>query len=371
METTTMRTTRAAVQTAARELDVRELDVPEEVGDGEVLVRVEGCGVCGADFERYVSEMDDSGLFEYPVVLGHEPVGVVEEIGADASDRWNVAAGDRIAVEPFAPCGVCEHCTRGEYTICDQRFIYGTTSLSVGAGIWGGFAERMLLRPGPVVHRLSETVPIEDATFFNPLGAGFEWVCRAGSAEVGDSVLVLGPGQRGLSAVIAAGEAGCGPIISTGLTRDAEKLALAESFGATATVDVEAESLADRVDAITDGRGMDIVVDTTPGATESVVDAINAVRPGGTVVLAGTKGMREVDGFVSDEVVLDNISIEGTLGTRAWSFERAIGVIEAGEYDLSPLHSHTLGLDELERARALQGGDADEDAFHITITPNQ
>ncbi|WP_255197556.1 zinc-dependent alcohol dehydrogenase [Halorarius litoreus] len=364
-----MTTTRAAVQTAARELELRDLDVPDEIGTGEALVRVEGCGICGADYERYIGEMDDSGLFEYPVVLGHEPVGVIEAIGADASDRWDVAVGDRVAIEPFAPCGVCEFCTRGEYTICDQRFIYGTTSLSVGAGIWGGFAERMLLRPGTVVHQLSHDVSIEDATFFNPLGAGFEWVCRAGSAEVGESVLVLGPGQRGLSAVIAAAEAGCGPIVATGLTRDADRLAIAEEFGATHTVDVGTESLAGRVDAITDGRGVDVVVDTTPGATQSVVDAIDVVRPGGTVVLAGTKGMREVDGFVSDEVVLDNISIEGTLGTRAWSFERAIDVIEAGDYDLDQLHSHTLGLDEIERAIQLQGGDADEDAFHITVTP--
>lgn len=364
-----MRTTRAAVQTAARELELREIDVPAEIGTGEALVRVEGCGICGADYERYIGEMDDSGLFEYPVVLGHEPVGVVEEIGTDASDRWGVGVGDRIAIEPFAPCGVCEHCTRGEYTICDQRFIYGTTSLSVGAGIWGGFAKRMLLRPGTVVHELSTDISIEDATFFNPLGAGFEWVCRAGGAEVGDSVLVLGPGQRGLSAVIAAVETGCGPIVATGLTRDAERLAIAESLGATHTVDVGTESLAERVDDITDGRGVDVVVDTTPGATESVVDAIDVVRPGGTVVLAGTKGMREVDGFVSDEVVLDNISIEGTLGTRAWSFERAIAVIESGDYDLDQFHSHTLGLDELERAIQLQGGETDEDAFHITVTP--
>ncbi|MFC7131578.1 MULTISPECIES: zinc-dependent alcohol dehydrogenase [Salinibaculum] len=365
-----MTTTRAAVQTAAEELELRDLDVPDSVSGGEALVRVEGCGICGADYERYVGEMDDSGLFEYPVVLGHEPVGVVEEIGADAGDRWGVDAGDRIAIEPFAPCGVCEHCTRGEYTICDQRFIYGTTSLSVGAGIWGGFAEQMLLRPGTVVHQLSHDVSVEDATFFNPLGAGFEWVCRAGGAEVGDSVLVMGPGQRGLSAVIAAAESGCGPIVSSGLAADAERLAIADAFGATHTVDVATESLVDRIDDITDGRGVDVVVDTTPGATEAVVDAIEAVRPGGTVVLAGTKGMREVEGFVSDKVVFDNVSIEGTLGTRAWSFERAIDVIESGRYDLDRLHSHTLGLADLERAIQLQGGDADEDAFHITITPN-
>ncbi len=365
-----MTTTRAAVQTAARELEFRDLDLPDGVDSGEALVRVEGCGICGADYERYLGDMDESDMFEYPVVIGHEPVGVIEKIGADARDRWGVGAGDRIAIEPFAPCGVCEHCTRGEYTICDQRFIYGTTSLSVGAGIWGGFAEQMLLRPGTVVHEISRSTSIEDATFFNPLGAGFEWVCRAGDAGVGDSILVMGPGQRGLSAVIAAAESGCDPLIASGLADDRPRLDIAESFGATHTVDVENESLTERIETITDDRGVDVVVDTTPGVTEPIVDAIEAVRPGGTIVLAGTKGMKTVEGFVSDKLVLNNISIEGTLGTRAWSFERAIDIIETGDYDLTQLHSHTLGLSELERAIKLQGGEADENAFHVTVTPN-
>lgn len=362
-----MKTTRAAVQTAAREVAIRDLDVPDDVGAGEALVRVEGCGICGADYERYDGGMDDSGLFEYPVVLGHEPVGRIERIGVDARDRLGVEAGDRVAIEPFAPCGVCEHCTAGEYTICDQRFIYGTTSLSVGAGIWGGFAETMLLRAGTVVHPLSEDISIEDATFFNPLGAGFEWVCRAGGVEVGDSVLVMGPGQRGLSAVIAATEAGAGSVIVSGLSVDAPRLDIAESFGATHTVDIEATDLGERVADATDGRGVDLVVDTTPGSTGPVVDAIDVVRPGGTVVLAGTKAGREVEGFVSDDVVLNNVTIEGTLGTRSWSFERAIETLESRTYDLGSLHSHTHPLSEVERAIRLQGGELDEDAFHITI----
>lgn len=365
-----MNSARAAVQTAARELELREFDLPESIGDGEALLRVEGCGICGADYERYTGGMDDSDLFEYPVIVGHEPVGRIEQIGADASERWGVSEGDRVAVEPFAPCGVCENCTAGEYTICNQRFIYGTTSTTVGEGLWGGFADYMLLRPGTLVHELSPELSIEDAVMFNPLGAGYEWVCQAGEVGVGDSVLIMGPGQRGLSSVIAANDAGASPILVTGLPEDEPRLDLAERLGATETVNVAQDDLQERVAEATDGRGVDTVVDTTPGATAPILDGIEAVRRGGTVVLAGTKDMAEVEGFVSDQLVLNNIRLEGTLGTRDWSFDRAIDAIESGTYPLEEFHTHTLPIDDLERALRLQGGDVeDESAFHITIVP--
>lgn len=358
---------RAAVQTAAEELEVRSVDVPADTGDDEAILRVAGNGICGADYERYTGEFDDSGLFEYPVILGHEPVGYIERIGPLARQRWGVEAGDFVAVEPWAPCGVCERCTAGEYTICDDQFIYGTTSTSVGSGLWGGFADYMHLRGNTIVHPISPDCRVEDATLFNPLGAGFEWVVRAGGLEVGDDVLVMGPGQRGIASVLAAAEAGARRIFVSGLPADAARLALAERFGATHTVDVEASDLQDRIETVTDGRGVDVVVDTTPGATQPVIDGIGAVRAGGTVVLAGTKGMAEVEGFVSDKLVMDNIRLQGTLGTRSWSFARAIDAIESGDYPFEELHSHTLGLESVERAIRLLGDS--ESAFHVTVVP--
>jgi len=94
------------------------------------------------------------------------------------------------------------------------------------------------------------------------------------------------------------------------------------------------------------------------------------VRRGGTVVLAGTKDMAEVDGFVSDKLVLNNVRLQGTLGTRSWSFDRAVDAIEGGTYPFDEFHTHTLAIDDLERALRLQGGETDgERAFHITIVP--
>jgi threonine dehydrogenase-like Zn-dependent dehydrogenase len=100
-----------------------------------------------------------------------------------------------------------------------------------------------------------------------------------------------------------------------------------------------------------------------------VIDAIDAVRPGGTVVLAGLKGMKEVPGFVSDRLVLDDIDVRGVLGVKSWAYERAIEVIESGEYPLDRMHSHTFAVEEVERAMRILGGEADEAATHITVVP--
>lgn len=364
-----MTTTRAAVQTDDRTIELREFEVPETIGPREALLRVEASGMCGSDWEQYQGEFADTGLTEYPCIPGHEPIGHIEQIGVEAERQWNVTTGDRVAVEPFAPCGVCSYCVEGEYPHCDARFLYAFESCENGSGLWGGYAGYMHLRPNTIVHKLPDELPRNVAVLFNPLGAGFEWVYRVGGTNPGDSVLILGPGQRGLTSTIAADVIGAEDIIVTGLERDAAKLALAEEFGATATINVDAEDTVDRVMDLTGGRGVDRVIDVTPIATQPVVDAINAVRPTGTVVLAGLKGMKEVDGFVSDKVVLDGIDIRGVLGVKSWAYKQAITTIASGDYPVEKMNSHTFTIEDLETALQLLGGEADEEATHITVTP--
>ena len=122
--------------------------------------------------------------------------------------------------------------------------------------------------------------------------------------QPGETIVVLGPGQRGIASVIAAKEAGAGRIIVTGLSRDAAKLDLAREFGADLAIDVEQEDARKAVRAATDGRGADVVIDVTAYAAEAVTQAIDLARRGGRVVLAGTKGPKPVPEFYSDRVVL-------------------------------------------------------------------
>ena len=113
------------------------------------------------------------------------------------------------------------------------------------------------------------------------------------------------------------------------------------------------------------------MVDTTPYATGAIMQAVRCVRPGGTVVLGGVKGMREVADFVSDEVVLKALTIKGVVSADSWAYERAIEVISAHRYPLERMHTHRLALDDAVRGIELLAGAGapDGDVLHITITP--
>lgn len=361
----------AAVQTADRTIEVRELEVPSSLPSDHGLLRVEANGVCGTDHEQYHGHLKKSGWSEYPMIPGHEAVGRVEWLGDDAAEALGVREGDRVVVEGSVPCRVCRFCVRGFPTSCVRRFTYGFVPLTTPPGLWGGMSEVMVLRPGTVFHRLPDDMPIDDAAYQNPLAAGFEWTVRVGETGVGDSVLIMGPGQRGLACALAAAEAGARLVIVTGLSRDRHKLDVAPRFGATHTIDVEEEDLVSRVRAITDGEMVDRVLDLTPLAAQPVLDAIEVAAPGGTVVLAGIKGMRAIDGFVSDSVVLKALRVRGALRSSYWATEQAIRTLSERRYPFDVLHTHTLPIERAEEAIRILGGEVPgEQAIHVTIAPS-
>ena len=359
---------RAIVQEGPRRLSRREFPLPE-TGPEDALLRVEACGICASDYEQYAGALP----VPLPVIPGHEPVGVIEAIGEMAARRWGVSRGDRVAVEALLPCGNCGECVTGRERFCRGRgFLaaYGYISTQTPPSLWGGYSQYMYLDRESRVHRLSAEVPAELAVLFNPLGAGFRWAVEMPDTKPGDTVVVLGPGQRGLASVIACREAGAGCIIATGLARDEAKLALARRFGAHHTINVEAEELRGRVREITDGAMADVVVDVTSYAVEAVTQAFDLARRGGTVVLAGTKGAKPVPDFLSDKVVLKELRVLGALGVDSSSYEAAIRLIESGRYPLAEMHTHTLPLEEAERGlRLLAGEIPGEEAVHIALVP--
>ena len=363
------RTTRAVVQTAARTLEMRELPLPD-IGPDDALLRVEACGICGSDYEQYAGALP----VRFPVIPGHEPVGRIAEIGAKAAQRWGVAIGDRVCVEALVPCGECRECLAGSPRLCTGRpggiASYGFLGLDLPPGLWGAYAGYLYLAPHAVVHKIDESVPPEIATLFNPIGAGFRWAVEMPRLQPGETIVVLGPGQRGIASVIAAKEAGAGRIIVTGLSRNAAKLGLAREFGADLAIDIEQEDVRKAVRAATDGRGADVVIDVTAYATEAVTQAIDLARRGGRVVLAGTKGPKPVPDFYSDRVVLKELTIFGALGVDSPAYERAIRLIESGKYPLTKMHTRTLPLEQAERAlRLLAGEELGEQAIHIALVP--
>jgi threonine dehydrogenase-like Zn-dependent dehydrogenase len=356
------------VQHGPRDLRREEFPLPD-VGEEDALLRVEACGICGSDYEQYEGALS----VPMPVIPGHEPVGIIEAIGGLASRRWRVKRGDRVAVETLLPCGYCTDCVQGRYRLCrgaGGMSAFGYKPVSVPPSLWGGYAQYMYLDPHALVHRMSPDVPPEIAVLFNPLGAGFRWAVDLPRLRVGETVVVLGPGQRGLASVIAAREAGAGTVIVTGLSRDERKLALARELGADHAIDVETEDLIPRVREITGGAMADIVVDVTAYATDAVTQAIDLARRGGRVVLAGTKGQKPVANFLSDKIVGKELSVLGAFGVDWPAYEAAIRLIESGKYPLAKIHTHTLALSDAARGLDILAGKIPgEDAVHIALIP--
>jgi len=359
------------VQTAPRTLEERTFPVPY-IGADDGLLRVEACGICGSDCEQFAGVLP----VRLPVVPGHEPLGFIEEIGAQAAARWGVRRGDRVVVEPILSCGRCRQCKAGMRHLClgsgGEFRCYSYISTETPPSLWGAYADYMYLAPETVLHRIDPGLPPEIAVLYNPLGAGFRWTGEIGGVKAGDRVVILGPGQRGLTSVIVAARAGAAKIIVSGLARDTVKLELAKQFGATRTVDIEKEDLIDVVFEETGGEGADLVVEVTANAVEPVAQTLMLARRGGTIVLAGVKGMKEVPNFVSDRAVLKELTIHGALGVSSSAFRAAIELIESGDVDLSAMHTHSFALSDAERAiRTLAGEIEGEQAIHCCLLPSK
>ena len=253
----------AAVQVGARDIELQRLLVPDELGDDEALLAIEATGMCGTDWDQYRGLL--AGVVPFPAIPGHETIGRIVSCGDTASKRWGLAPGARVAVESTVPCGACPPSAAGQWLFCGQRLIYGLTSVANEPGLSGGFAEYMVLRANSRVYPLPDHLTTEDAVFFNPLGAGFsDWGVRTAGTEPGDTIVIFGPGQRGLSCVVAARHAGAACIVVVGRHRSHWKLELARSLGATHTIDSETDSVTRAVRAATDGRMADRVMTRHP-----------------------------------------------------------------------------------------------------------
>ncbi len=356
--------TLAMVQTGINTLEPRELTIPD-IDEDSAILQIEACGICGSDYEQFAGKLGTP----IPAIPGHEPLGIIAKIGDRAAKRWSVDVGDRVAVETMLSCHHCSSCLTGSYHLCNQRRIYSYIPLKEQHGLWGAYSQYMFLDANSVVHKVSKHVPAELAVMFNPLGAGFRWGVEIPNTKPGDTVVIMGPGQRGLSCVVACKLAGAKKIVVTGLEADAEKMQIARLFGADHTVDVDNENAMSMIQKYTNG-GADIVIDVTSYATKPVAEALGYVRQGGTIVLAGTKGFKPVENWLSDWVVLKEITIKGAIGVTTKGYQNAIRVIEEGIIPLEKMHTHNFKLTDAELAiKTLAREIPDDESIHSCLIP--
>ncbi len=360
----------AAVQVAPETTEIREFALPDVPSDA-ALLRVEAAGVCGSDVGGY------RRMGAAPRILGHENVGTIARAGDAFARRWGVREGDRVAIEEYLPCGHCELCLRGEFRHCAATDVhanpdalrYGNTPVTTAPALWGGYSQYLYMPPATVLHRMPDHVPAEQAAMALPVGNGIQWAVVEAHAGPGRSLVVMGPGQQGLAAVLAAKSVGADLVILTGLKRDAHRLDVGRQLGADVTLQVDAEDVSTRVAEITAGKGVDAVVDTSSApASEMVPLAIDLVkRKEGRIVVQSLGGT--IRDFPIEKLARKYVTLKAARGHSYASVEQAIERIASGRYPLDLLATHCFGLDDVDLAIRSVGGTGAAGAIHVTVTP--
>ncbi len=337
---------RAAVLEGPQRLAVRELSRPS-VDESTALLEVELCGVCGTDLKYFSGALPAP----YPLILGHEIVGRLVEVGSIARRRLGGDVGDRVIVESSIPCWACRFCRSGAYRLCPNKGGYGTRrSIDDPPGLWGGLAELVFLAPGSIIHRLPPDLPDRAAVCLPLLANGLMWLVRQGGLQPGERVLVCGCGPQGLAAVLAARAAGAAEVTITGLPTDSARLAYAAAAGARTVAVDPGWSAPERIAAI--GGDYDIALEVT-GSPDSVALSPAHLRPQGRLVLAGLVGRDRVVAIRTDDLVYREIRVQGVLSKDEAAIAAAIRLVAVDSelvHRLAALVSHVFPLEAAERA---------------------
>jgi S-(hydroxymethyl)glutathione dehydrogenase/alcohol dehydrogenase len=347
---------KAAVCRAFRTpLAIEEVDVaPPQAG--EVSVRVKACGICQSD----VHSIEGAWGGTLPAIFGHEAAGVVDAVGPGVE---GLCPGQHVVVSLIRSCHRCYFCTIGEPVFCEATFRLDRetpiTAMDGTAIVQGmhtaAFAESI------IVHA-SQGVPIPDEVPFDAASllacaviTGFGAVVNTAAVEPGSSVVVIGTGGVGLNAVQAAALSGARPIVAVDISD--QKLTMARTFGATHTINPNAESLDGVVSLLTNGRRADTVI-VTAGSTKAVEQGIGLVRRGGTLVLVGMppSGVATID---PGQIAHDGQRILGSKvgATRPQiDLPRVLSLYRDGRLKLDELVSRRYPLSEINSAIAASGG---------------
>jgi L-iditol 2-dehydrogenase len=327
---------RAAVYRGQRQVHIESVPVPE-IKAGELLVRVESCGICHTDLKKIAHD-----LLPPPRIYGHETAGVVAKAGRGA-DRFR--EGDRVALFHHIPCLGCFYCRHRIYAQCETYQRVGITAGFEPAG--GGFAQYVrvmdwIVRRGVV--RLPDGVPFDRACFVEPVNTCLKAVVKC-EVQAGETVVVLGQGPIGLLFTMLLAKQGAQIHASDPLERRRE---LARRFGAVAAVDpvAEPDALRESVTRATQGRGADAVLIAT-AARNIVEEAVRLSRPGARILLFAqtAPGERvELDGAavcVGERTVLGCYSADVDLQ------EQSARLVWDGDLPVEELISHRVGLDQI------------------------
>ena len=353
----------AAVYRAVDDVQTEEIAVPE-IGAGEVLVRIDTCGICGTDLKKI-----HTGSHAAPRVFGHEMAGTIAAVGDGVR---GFAVGDRVMAFHHIPCGHCFYCRKKTFAQCETYKKVGTTA-GLGEAAGGGFAQYIRVMdwivgdgvtPAGLI-RVPDDIPFEQAAFIEPVNTCFKAIELLG-LEADDTVLVIGQGSIGILLAALARQTG-----ATVLTSDMypERHAIAAQYGLDHPLDARGDVVAS-CKAMTEGRGADVAL-VAVGADALIATAMAAIRAGGRVMLFAST-QHGTATFDPAAVCMDEKTLMGSYSASVEIQKEGIDLVfegyRSGKLDLTKLISHRFGLGDAAEAIDL-ASHPKADSMKIVLKP--
>jgi threonine dehydrogenase-like Zn-dependent dehydrogenase len=363
---------RAVVMNGPGDVEVRRFPLPRPE-PGAVLMRVTLAGICGTDGHTFRGETSQYAGTEhareipFPVICGHENVGVVVETGGEvpAEDGAPLEPGDRIVPGANVACGTCPACRAGlRYYLCERLQDYGNSfSCATPPHLFGGWAEYLYLLPGSRLFRVPDAVPDHVAVLTEPMAVthGVDTaveLLRRGGSRGPLRAAVIGVGPLGVCHLLKAASLGAGELVA--IDRLSGRLDAARSLGATLTLDASVTDPADRraaAWAAMGGVGPDLVVDCSGSAT-TLPEALRLVRPGGVVVEAGAfVDVGDVTINPAADICVRDVTLIGVGGERAEDYPAALALMASSDLGFDRIVTHRFPLEDAHAAIDLAGRD--------------
>ena len=324
---------KTAVMLGIGEMGFEERDIPQ-VKDDEVLVKLEYVGICGSDLHYYETGAIGDYVVEPPFVLGHEPGGTVVEVGKNVT---HLKAGDRVALEPGKTCGHCEFCKTGRYNLCPDVVFFATPPVD-------GVFQEYVAHEADLCFKLPNNVSTLEGALIEPLAVGFHAAIQ-GDAHLGQKAVVMGAGCIGLVSMMALKARGVSEVYVVDIMEKRLKKAL--ELGADGVINGAEENVEQKIRQITDGRGVDLVIETA-GTEITTRQAISIAKKGSNIVLVGYSKSGEMTLPMS--LVLDKELTFKTVFRYRHIYPMAIEAVAQGKVNLKGIVTDIFDLDDAQKA---------------------
>ena len=305
-----------------------------EISDDQVLVKMEYCGVCGSDVHFYKDGRVGDVAAPPDFVLGHEVAGEVVKIGAAVK---NLKVGDKVALEPGYACGKCEYCKTGRYNLCPNVIFFADPPVQ-------GALKEYVAHPADMCFKLPENMSTEEGALVEPLAVGLH-ATALGGVGLGSDVLILGGGCIGLVTLLSAKARGASRIVVVDLYE--KRLNMAKEMVATEVINAQKENVAERVEELFDGKGVDFVFETA-GAIATIQQTPYYVKKGGTIVLVGMAA-ESMANYNFSQAMVKEITIKTVFRYRNL-YPTAIAAISSGSIDVKKIVTNRFTFDESDLA---------------------